>query len=140
MLASSLSRLSASPTSYSSASVPVGLPHGAPQGSFSVAGPIVRIHLPPAVSQANFRIAPLARRDSASGFDLDQDACELVQFRPAVVAPRGEARADIDIVFDLAGRFTRSVSWSDLLTQARLYKAPMVSLIVASRITRNAGW
>jgi anaerobic selenocysteine-containing dehydrogenase len=36
------------------------------------------------------------------GFDLDQDACELVQFRPAVVAPRGEARADIDIVFDLA--------------------------------------
>jgi anaerobic selenocysteine-containing dehydrogenase len=101
---------------------------------------MVRIHLPPAVSQANFRIAPLARRDSASGFDLDQDACELVQFRPAVVAPRGEARADIDIVFDLAGRFTRSVSWSDLLTQARLYKAPMVSLIVASRITRNAGW
>jgi hypothetical protein len=98
------------------------------------------IRLPPAVSQANFRIAPLARRDSASGFDLDQDACELVQFRPAVVAPRGEARADIDIVFDLAGRFTRSVSWSDLLTQARLYKAPMVSLIVASRITRNAGW
>jgi anaerobic selenocysteine-containing dehydrogenase len=92
------------------------------------------------VSQANFCIAPLARRDSASGFDLDQDACELVQFRPAVVAPRGEARADIDIVFDLAGRFTRSVSWSDLLTQARLYKAPMVSLIVASRITRNAGW
>jgi anaerobic selenocysteine-containing dehydrogenase len=70
------------------------------------------------VSQANFRIAPLARRDSASGFDLDHDACELVQFRPAVVAPRGEARADIDIVFDLAGRFTRSVSWSDLLTQA----------------------
>jgi len=35
---------------------------------------------------------------------LDQDACELVQFRPAVVAPRGEARADIDIVFDLAVR------------------------------------
>src|SRR6202035_1135201 len=30
--------------------------------------------------------------------------CELVQFRPAVVAPRGEARADIDIVFDLAVR------------------------------------
>lgn len=38
------------------------------------------------------------------GFGLDQDACELVQFRPAVVAPRGEARADIDIVFDLAVR------------------------------------
>jgi len=38
------------------------------------------------------------------GFGLDQDACELVQFRPAVVTPRGEARADIDIVFDLAVR------------------------------------
>jgi anaerobic selenocysteine-containing dehydrogenase len=38
------------------------------------------------------------------GFGLDQDACELVQFRPAVVAPRGEARSDIDIVFDLAVR------------------------------------
>ena len=38
------------------------------------------------------------------GFGLDQDACELVQFRPAVVAPRDEARADIDIVFDLAVR------------------------------------
>jgi anaerobic selenocysteine-containing dehydrogenase len=38
------------------------------------------------------------------GFGLDQDACELVQFRPAAVAPRGEARADIDIVFDLAVR------------------------------------
>jgi len=36
----------------------------------------------------------------------------------------------VPVVFDLAGRFTRSVSWSDLLTQARLYKAPMVSLIV----------
>jgi anaerobic selenocysteine-containing dehydrogenase len=38
------------------------------------------------------------------GFGLDQDACELVQFRPALVAPRGEARSDIDIVFDLAVR------------------------------------
>ena len=28
-------------------------------------GPLVRIHLPPAVSQANFRIAPLARPDLA---------------------------------------------------------------------------
>ena len=38
------------------------------------------------------------------GFGLDQDACELVQLRPAVVPSRGEARADIDIVFDLAVR------------------------------------
>jgi anaerobic selenocysteine-containing dehydrogenase len=38
------------------------------------------------------------------GFGLDQDACELVQLRSAIVAPRGEARADIEIVFDLAVR------------------------------------
>ena len=38
------------------------------------------------------------------GFSLDQDACELVQFRPAIVAARGEARADLDVVFDLAVR------------------------------------
>jgi anaerobic selenocysteine-containing dehydrogenase len=38
------------------------------------------------------------------GFGLDQDACELVQYRPAVVAPRGEVRPDINVVFDLAVR------------------------------------
>ena len=38
--------ISASPSWWSRARKP----HGAPEGSFSVAGPIVRIHLPPAVS------------------------------------------------------------------------------------------
>ncbi len=38
------------------------------------------------------------------GFRLDQRACEWVQLRPALVPPRGEARADIDMVFDLAVR------------------------------------
>jgi anaerobic selenocysteine-containing dehydrogenase len=38
------------------------------------------------------------------GFVLDQSACEYVQLRPAIVPPRGEARADIDVVFDLAVR------------------------------------
>ena len=38
------------------------------------------------------------------GFRVDQRACEWVQLRPALVAPRGEARADIDVVFDLAVR------------------------------------
>jgi len=44
------------------------------------------------------------------GFGLDRDACELVQLRPAVVAPRGEARADIDIVFEHPGRQTMGAS------------------------------
>ena len=38
------------------------------------------------------------------GFRIDQNAHELVQLRPAVVPPRGEARADIEVVFDLATR------------------------------------
>ena len=38
------------------------------------------------------------------GFDVTQDASSLVQFRQAVVVPRGESRPDTDIVFDLACR------------------------------------
>src|SRR6516165_5607378 len=39
-------RINASPSGWSRARIP----HGAPEGSFSVAGPLVRIHLPPAKS------------------------------------------------------------------------------------------
>ena len=38
------------------------------------------------------------------GFEVSQDAQSLVQLRPAVVPPPGEARSDTDIIFDLAGR------------------------------------
>jgi anaerobic selenocysteine-containing dehydrogenase len=38
------------------------------------------------------------------GFGLDQSACEYVQLRPAIVPTCGEARSDIDVVFDLAVR------------------------------------
>ena len=38
------------------------------------------------------------------GFEVSQDAQSFVQLRRAVVPPRGEARADIQIVFDLARR------------------------------------
>ena len=38
------------------------------------------------------------------GFEISPEAQSLVQFRQAVVPPPGEARADTDIVFDLAGR------------------------------------
>jgi anaerobic selenocysteine-containing dehydrogenase len=38
------------------------------------------------------------------GFDVSAEAQSLIQLRPAVVPPPGEARPDTDIVFDLAGR------------------------------------
>jgi anaerobic selenocysteine-containing dehydrogenase len=38
------------------------------------------------------------------GFDISPEAQTLVQFRRAVVPPPGEARADTDIIFDLACR------------------------------------
>lgn len=38
------------------------------------------------------------------GFEYSQEAQSLVQLRPPLVAPRGEARPDLQIVFDLATR------------------------------------
>ena len=38
------------------------------------------------------------------GFEISPEAQSLVQLRPAVVPPPGEARPDTDIIFDLAGR------------------------------------
>ena len=38
------------------------------------------------------------------GFEISEEAQSLIQFRPAVVPPPGEARPDTDIVFDLAAR------------------------------------
>jgi anaerobic selenocysteine-containing dehydrogenase len=38
------------------------------------------------------------------GFDVSLEAQSLVQLRQAVVAPQGEARADTEIIFDLAAR------------------------------------
>jgi anaerobic selenocysteine-containing dehydrogenase len=65
------------------------------------------LYLTPTAAYADI-VLPVAsaweREGLRTGFGLDREACELVQFRPAVVAPRGEARADLDIVFDLAVR------------------------------------
>jgi anaerobic selenocysteine-containing dehydrogenase len=65
------------------------------------------LYLTPTAAYADI-VLPVAsaweREGLRVGFGLDQAACELVQLRPAVVAPRGESRADIDIVFDLAVR------------------------------------
>jgi len=38
------------------------------------------------------------------GFEISPDAQSLVQLRPAVVPPRGQARSDTDIIFELAVR------------------------------------
>lgn len=38
------------------------------------------------------------------GFEISQEAQSMIQLRPAVVPPPGEARPDTDIVFDLACR------------------------------------
>lgn len=38
------------------------------------------------------------------GFEISEDACSLVQLRRPLVAPRGEARSDTQIIFDLACR------------------------------------
>ena len=38
------------------------------------------------------------------GFDVSPEAQSLIQLRPAIVQPPGEARPDTDIIFDLAGR------------------------------------
>jgi anaerobic selenocysteine-containing dehydrogenase len=38
------------------------------------------------------------------GFEISQEAQSLIQLRPAVVPPPGEARPDSDIIFDLACR------------------------------------
>lgn len=47
---------------------------------------------------------PFEREGLKIGFDVSEAAQSLVQLRPPVVAPRGEARADTDIVFALACR------------------------------------
>jgi anaerobic selenocysteine-containing dehydrogenase len=38
------------------------------------------------------------------GFEISAEAQSLIQLRPAIVPPQGEARPDTDIIFDLAGR------------------------------------
>lgn len=38
------------------------------------------------------------------GFEINDEAAELVQFRPRMVTPRGDTRSDMEILFDLACR------------------------------------
>jgi anaerobic selenocysteine-containing dehydrogenase len=65
------------------------------------------LYLTPTAAYADI-VLPIAsgweREGLRVGFALDQSACEYIQLRPAIVPPRGEARADIDVEFDLAVR------------------------------------
>jgi len=45
---------------------------------------------------------PWEREALRVGFEISEAAEELIQLRPAAVAPRGEARSDLEIVFGLA--------------------------------------
>jgi len=47
------------------------------------------------------------------GFEISTEAQSLAQFRQAVVPPPGEARADTEIVFDLAGRLGLAAQFWD---------------------------
>jgi len=48
--------------------------------------------------------SPFEREALRIGFEVSPDAQAFVQLRPRVTEPRGEARADLDIVFELAQR------------------------------------
>ncbi|MEM5460200.1 molybdopterin-dependent oxidoreductase [Paraburkholderia phytofirmans] len=47
---------------------------------------------------------PWERESLRIGFEISEDAENLIQLRPAFVKARGESRSDLDIVFDLACR------------------------------------
>ena len=87
------------------------------------------LYLTPTAAFADI-VLPVAsaweREGLAVGFRLDQSAAERVQLRPAIVAPRGEARADIDLVFDLAVRLGLGEHFwhGDIDAAMRHYLAP----------------
>ena len=70
--------ISASPSWWSRARKP----HGAPEGSFSVAGPIVRIHLPPAAESGANSSQP---KFDADGANLAMEGPVFVSLTVAVL-------------------------------------------------------
>jgi len=65
------------------------------------------LFMSPTASQADLVLpvaSPFESEALRVGFEVSQQAQAHVQLRPAVVAPRGEARSDLQIVFALAER------------------------------------
>jgi len=87
------------------------------------------LYLTPTAAFADI-VLPIAsaweREGLSVGFRLDQAANERVQLRPAIVPLRGEARSDIDLVFDLAVRLRLGERfWNgDVEAALRFYLAP----------------
>ena len=48
--------------------------------------------------------SPFESEGLKTGFEISEAACSLIQLRKRLVEPRGEARSDIEIIFDLACR------------------------------------
>jgi len=67
----------------------------------------VDLFMSPTAEQADI-VLPIAscfeREALKIGFEIDETAQSLVQLRQAVAPPPGEARSDIDVIFDLAQR------------------------------------
>ncbi len=67
----------------------------------------VDLFLNPSANHADIVLpatSPFEAEGLKIGFEISEDACSLVQLRRPLVAPRGEARSDIQITFDLASR------------------------------------
>jgi anaerobic selenocysteine-containing dehydrogenase len=63
------------------------------------------LFMTPAAQRADILLpvtTPWEREALRVGFEINQEAEALVQLRPRVVEPQGEARSDTEIVFDLA--------------------------------------
>jgi anaerobic selenocysteine-containing dehydrogenase len=87
------------------------------------------LYLTPTAAYADI-VLPIAsaweREGLSVGFRVSQAANERVQLRPAIVPPRGEARSDIDLVFDLAVRLGLGEHFwqGDIEAGLRQYLAP----------------
>jgi anaerobic selenocysteine-containing dehydrogenase len=57
--------------------------------------------------------SPFEREAVKIGFDINPETLSLIQYRPPVVAPPGEARSDTEIVFDLAARLGLATQFWD---------------------------
>src|SRR6202035_5438437 len=74
------------------------------------------------------------------GFEISEEAQSLIQLRPAVVPPPGEARPDTDIVFDLAARLGLAEQfWNGDIDAAYRHQSPRAASLWSSCVQRPVG-